>query len=318
MYLAKLSGEKPELALGELKALLELSESRITEVAGDLVVFDVKDEKVLRRLAYTKEVCEYWGNCKKKNLLKFVKENDLPVKKPYCVRADAFELQLKVADEIWKKMDNPSVDLEKPKTLVKVFVRDGEAFIGRHMFSITQKQFSPREPDERPFKKPICMKARLSRALVNMTRIREDESLLDPMCGTGGFLIEAGKLGVEVYGSDFDERMVKGTRKNLNKYKINATVRKMDSRHLTWRKRFDAVVVDLPYGVSTKLFDEDIEKLYEKTLKQIRKVLKKGKLAVVVLPKKHLSVVEKSDFKVLEKYEERVHKSLTRLFLVLQ
>ncbi len=318
MFLAKLSGEKIDLGLGELKAVLELSESRIVEVADKLVVFDVRDKEILKRLALTKEICEYWGKCKKTQVLKFFREVDLPIKPPYCVRSDDYKLQLKIADEVWRKLKKPSVDLENPKTLIKVFIIDDRAFIGRHLFYITQKQFASREPEKRPFKKPICMKARLSRALVNLTRVRKGESILDPMCGTGGFLIEAGMIGAKLFGSDLDKRMVEGTKENLKKYGLYATIRKMDSRKLTWNRRFDAVIVDLPYGRSTKLFNEDLERLYTKTLKNLRKVLKKGRVAVVVIPKRYFHIVRKAGFKILEKYEEKVHANLRRLFLVLQ
>ncbi len=54
-----------------------------------------------------------------------------------------------------------------------------------------------------------------ARALVNIAGARPDATVVDPMCGTGGLLLEAGLVGADVVGGDAQEKMVRGTRRNL-------------------------------------------------------------------------------------------------------
>ncbi len=59
------------------------------------------------------------------------------------------------------------------------------------------------------------MSPKLARCMVNLTGMIAGDIVLDPFCGTGGILIEAGVMGARVVGADIDERMVEGTIKNL-------------------------------------------------------------------------------------------------------
>ena len=55
--------------------------------------------------------------------------------------------------------------------------------------------------------------------------VKKNETLLDPFCGTGGILIEAGILGINIIGSDIDKKLVYGCKENLNFYNINNSAR---------------------------------------------------------------------------------------------
>ncbi len=44
------------------------------------------------------------------------------------------------------------------------------------------------------------MSPKLARCMVNLTGVKENDLVLDPFCGTGGILIEAGIMGARVIG----------------------------------------------------------------------------------------------------------------------
>ena len=111
------------------------------------------------------------------------------------------------------------VDLEAPDwTLRMVFVGGEHEAVG---WGVAQ----PREPStwtersapERPYMKPVSLDPRLARVLVNLGRpgVGPAASICDPLCGTGGVLLEAELVGVPAVGVDLDPEMVAGTTANL-------------------------------------------------------------------------------------------------------
>jgi len=142
--------------------------------------------------------------------------------------------------------------------------------------------------------------------------------LLDPFCGTGGILIEAGLIGIRVIGSDIEDKMVKGCRENLDFYNIkNYELFSSDIGNITDHiSKVDAVVTDLPYGKSTTTKGEDIYKLYERSFKSISHVLRKGGRAVIGLSNKDMLSLGDQYFSLIEKHDFRAHSSLTRFFAV--
>lgn len=74
-----------------------------------------------------------------------------------------------------------------------------------------------RQAPLRPFMKPVSLDPRLARVLVNLLRDRLEAgaAIADPLCGTGGLLIEAALVGVPAVGVDLDPEMVAGARRNV-------------------------------------------------------------------------------------------------------
>jgi tRNA (guanine10-N2)-dimethyltransferase len=138
--------------------------------------------------------------------------------------------------------------------------------------------------------------------------------VLDPFCGTGGILIEADLLGMQAIGSDFDPMMIGGSRQNLP----GADLLLADATRLPFPdKSLDAVITDFPYGQSVCIKKADtMDNLYSDALEQIKRVLKPGHRAVVVTHR-DISDIANRHLTVLQKHDQRVHKSLTRRVLVL-
>ena len=85
--------------------------------------------------------------------------------------------------------------------------------------------FDERAPLKKPFFLPGVLMPRIARAVVNMTQIN-DGIILDPFAGTGGILVEAGLISpaIHVVGCDIQEKMVRGSCKNLRFYGVNFDV----------------------------------------------------------------------------------------------
>jgi tRNA (guanine10-N2)-dimethyltransferase len=145
--------------------------------------------------------------------------------------------------------------------------------------------------------------------------VQPKNRLLDPFCGTGGILIEAIMLGIDAIGSDFDPLMVRGSRQNLKESALliaDAIRLPLDDESV------DAVVTDLPYGQSVSIKkDDSLGQLYDDTLLELRRVLRRGKRAVIVTHK-DISDIAAQHMHVVQQHEQRVHKSLTRRVLVLE
>ena len=124
---------------------------------------------------------------------------------------------------------------------------------------------------------------RMARTLVNIANAQEGEVMLDPFCGTGGILIEAGLLGIHAVGSDFDPLMIMGSRQNS----ADASLILGDATQLPiGDSTIDTVVTDFPYGQSVCIRKTDtMDNLYAGSLDEIRRVLKPGRRAVVVTHK---------------------------------
>jgi len=215
---------------------------------------------------------------------------------------------------------NRKVDLADPDNEIRVLLTNKKIYVGIKKAEIDRKQFEKRKVQHRPFFSPISMHPRIARTLVNLSEIRKNETLLDPFCGTGGILIEAGLIGAKLIGSDIEKKMIEGCKKTLDfyglkKYKLFCC----DIGEIRKQINFvDAIVTDLPYGKSTTTKGEEIEKLYERAFENMSKVLKEKRKAVIGLSNKGRICQGEKYFSLVEKHELRVHKSLTRYFVVYQ
>lgn len=112
----------------------------------------------------------------------------------------------------WKiNLESPDVEL--------VFVLDGiseHIFWGKRLISKHPREgWIKRAATERPFFKPISLDPRLARVALNLVIQESTEIICDPMCGTGGVILEGSILKQKMVGIDLDKQMVSGTNKNL-------------------------------------------------------------------------------------------------------
>ncbi|MHC1605534.1 MAG: DNA methyltransferase [Candidatus Methanofastidiosia archaeon] len=323
-YLFYLNGEYEKLAISEIGALLIAYSIPFTIVESRRQLLLIMCEKmpfeVISRLALTHRVMEYIDTIKPR-VGKLASTKAVHFIKPtsFCVRIkkidkeiNAMEEEKRISEQILSHI-GVKIDLKNPLQEINGFYVGGEIFLGKTIAVFAARDFASRKPQHRPYFHPSSIDPRLARALVNLSGARKD--VLDPFCGTGGILIEAGLMGLHVYGIDIEEKMVDGAMANLFFYSIEGDVRKGDSRHIgtVFNRKFEAVVTDVPYGKSTVVGDS-VDALYKKAFIEISKHLE-GK-AVIVLSRNF--DFESVGFEVVHKFVIRVHRSLERHIYVLK
>lgn len=318
----ELSGEHAELPAAEAVACMNGFINKIIEKNGRMLIVDIFEDKKnklseLKRLAFSHYISKFIFSCSLQELFEKAKGIDIEGE-TFRVRAKKLGTEINT-EKIERTLGaiiaakNKKVNLKSPDAEIRVCVAD-KCFVGERIVEIDRKQYEKRKSNLRPFFSPISLHPRIARAMVNLARIKEGYSLLDPFCGTGGILIEAGLIGLNIIGSDIDEKMVKGTKGNLEfsglrKYRVLKSDIGEIARYI---KKVDAVVTDPPYGRGSSTKKEPVAELYRRAFEILNKVLKKNRYLVIVVPNKEFIDLGKEFFELAECYSIRVHKSLTR------
>ncbi|XRO76484.1 TIGR01177 family methyltransferase [Methanocaldococcus sp. 10A] len=338
-----LNGEHEEIPYGELMALLEIFDynGNIERLKRYVITEDSPAKDVVRRSGYIDEghriVFKYNLEEKSINLADkivndfinsfkdFVANIDYPdigKSKSFAVRVlklhkDVFTKSinsLKIEREIGgiiKLKTDAKVNLTKPDVLVRVVILENTFFVSNVLEMRDREYFQKNRPHLRKYFHPGCMLPKLARAMVNLARIKEEDVVLDPFCGTGGFLIEAGLIGAKLIGCDIDWRMASGTLINLEEYNLLDKVIKVKKLDAKYVKEFlnelniekvDAIVTDPPYGISTAKKGE-----IEKILETLPEVIKENGYFVFAYPKKI-----DLDMELEGLYKVYIHKGLIR------
>ncbi|MEN6610966.1 MAG: methyltransferase domain-containing protein [Methanoregulaceae archaeon] len=311
-----LSGEHPDLPRRELECACTVTDWRKQVAIGECQDFPVTD-----RFAFTHLVMEYLGECGpyRDDVEKLLASLSLESDRPFAGRVKKVEdceitASASGLERLIGSCIRGPVSLSRPEEEYRLVCSEDRCYLGRVIGRIDRGAYNARRPGDRPFFHPGVMMPRTARALVNLALVQPGETLLDPFCGTGGILIEGELLGARTIGMDMDRFMIRGCRKNIG----SSDLVRSDAIQLPLRSRtIDAVVTDLPYGQSVSIRAETMEHLYENSLAEIHRVLKPGKRAVVVTHR-DISVPAGRYFSVLQKHDQRVHKSLTRRILVLE
>lgn len=317
----ELSGENPTLPLAELDCICTVADHR-----KQVAVADCRDPEAAQRLAMTHTILEYLGECRPDfaEFRSLLANLDLSAERPFAGRvkkehAGNTLLVDRCSQQDFERligtMIHGTVDLTSPAEEYRAILSEDRCYFGRVMYTLNRGAYDSRNPGKRAFFHPGVMMPRIARALVNISCAVSGETLLDPFCGTGGILLEAGMLGIHAIGSDFDPVMVHGSRQNFSR----AALLGADAAWLPLHDAsVDAVVTDLPYGQSVSIRREDsMEHLYDRALAEIQRVLRPGRRAVVVTHR-DISGIAEEHMTILQKHDQRVHKSLTRRILVLK
>ena len=332
MLYIEILGNLPEMAQGEVKALLEMASPEFKIIERDYLFLAVKGDKrafpFLDRLGLAHEYGELLFSAESPEELyskaesieweKYIR-GTFKVDRETMVNCshEVEDVERKVGAIVSKR--GFKVNLSSPQTLIRVYCGK-KLWVGVRKKFFEAKEFNERKADKRPFYKPIALPPRVARAMVNLARARKE--VLDPFMGTGGILIEAGLMGLKVYGVDLRRDMVEGARRNLEHYGVKNYVLKQGDatrlRELFPDKTFEAVATDPPYGTSATLGGRRREELYKKALSSIYDVLD-GYLSIAFPAQFNAEIVaERIGFEVLEKYYQRVHSSLDRYFYVMR
>ncbi|MFB6280421.1 MAG: TIGR01177 family methyltransferase [Haloferacaceae archaeon] len=234
-----------------------------------------------------------------------------------------------------------AVDLDDPDHVLRASF-GGDACLVGWQVAESVRDYGDRAPTDRPFFQPGAMDPLDARAVANVAGAGPGRRVLDPMCGTGGLLIEAGLVGALVVGADAQRKMVRGARENLRAYLgtgrdgdggddganrdgpdgragdgpaadargAGAAVEllRADATALPLRDdAVDAVVVDAPYGRQSRVVGGD--DLLAGVLSEARRVAPR---AAVVGDRPLRDAAAAAGWTVEAVHERRVHRSLTR------
>lgn len=315
----ELSGENPTLPFAELACVGTVLDQRL-----QVAVAECPDPAAARRLAMTHGVLEYLGECEPvlpafEDLLR---DLALETREAFAGRAKKVHggcnehnpCSQKEFERMIGTMIAGPVSLKNPAVEFRAILSEDRCYFGKVLFTFDRGSFDERNPGKRDFFHPGVMMPRMARTLVNLAMVQQNDVMLDPFCGTGGILIEAHLLGARAAGSDFDPLMVLGSRQNIPASDLMLA----DATRLPFGDHsVDAVVTDFPYGQSVCIKKSDtMDMLYGDALEEIHRVLKPEKRAVVVTHR-DISPIAAEHFTILQRHDQRVHKSLTRRVLVL-
>jgi tRNA (guanine10-N2)-dimethyltransferase len=324
----ELSGEHETLPAGEVYGCLEAYGWKYV-VRGDydqaLVLDTDADPGVLaRRLALTHHILELIFTCPadEREMIEHAATAGLGIREgqSFVVRVSRVKTYGRITSEFEKKLGaaiwsrGHPVSLSAPDVAFRAILTEDKCIFGRVLYQVDRAAFDGRAPLRKPFFLPGVLMPRISRAVVNMSRIREGW-MLDPFSGTGGTLVEAGLISpaIHVVGCDIQKKMAYGTRKNLRHYGMTYDVIRQDSLRMALRdSSVDAVVTDFPYGQSTPIAAASPEAFYRGALAEMFRVLKRGSYAVVVSKEPMEKLLTDVGFTVLEAHRQRIHRSLTR------
>lgn len=334
------SQEHPELPRAELNAVIECEnlQSEVEVIAEGLVLLkNISQENLdeyyqilTRRLGYTHEVHQI---IKKSNIEDFepdilsidwqdyIDENFAVRLKRFDSQVDTVAIERKAGSLILQKTEDIKVNLSKPKTLVRLVAFQDIIYIAIEKYHLNKKHFEDIKPHKRPFFYPGSMSPKLARCMVNLSRVTEGQLVLDPFCGTGGILIEAGLIGCKVAGSDINWKMKNGTAINLEYCGIkDYRTFHLDVRELKMYEKVAGVVTDPPYGISTSTGDIEGDEIFKEFFRSIYDNMADDAYLCMASP--HYvdlnPMMDEVGFELVEQYSIKMHRSLTRIISVIR
>ena len=230
-----ISGEHPTLPVSEAQAILKAEgyDYRIVEKLPQVLRLEADAncvEPIKLRSGLTRVCCKEIFNCEAKLpkilgnirsevLDEFIGDESFEVRvrrvkavTPELVRVD---LERKLGEQILKTVKTTKVNLSNPQKTFFGVLTDNRFVFGLKTAEIIPKPFFERGPRRKPFFHPTAMQAKLARVMVNLAQPKRGDLVLDPFCGTGGMLVEAGLIGCRVVGFDAKPHMLRGGLQNL-------------------------------------------------------------------------------------------------------
>lgn len=326
-YLFELSGEHPELPLLEAEALLRsCGDSELIESDYFAAIFQSVSLSgdFASRISLSHYLSEHMLSTEIINLGAEIENLDFS-------GIESASISARVAHERRGQTDGRTltkelgeivarstrIDLENPEMRLRVYIGN-RAHLGIQLVAVDRSQYEKRKNRFLPFVSPISIHPRLARGLINLTAKSGRDTMLDPFCGTGAFLIEAAMMHMDAYGSDISPKMIDGSRRNLEHLGLNAHLMQLDVGDIgRMGTRFDCIVTDPPYGRSASTNREPAEALYSRALDAFSEALVEGGRVGIIVP--DMNILDFEDrFRLVTNASLRVHRSLVRNFVVLE
>lgn len=323
----EVTGEHPELARAELEAVLEVVGGEGLAPVAPLV-FTAKvpaggAEEVARRGGMLRRVGTVLSEAPN---FEELSPGALKVEGTFAVRATPLEgapaslRSAEVERKVGGRFKGGRVDLLAPAHTFRVYVGK-RALLTHEVYDREDDDFEERAVKHRPYFKPVSLHPKFARVLVNLTRVHDGETLLDPFCGTGGILIEAGLVGAHPVGIDAEEAAAEGARRNLEHFGVLGAVvhhgLARDAPTLL-ESPITAIATDPPYGRSATTLKTGVRAVMEDSAEGLADALVEGGRLALCVPDLSLAAPLEALLGREITIPQRVHASLTRNYLVLR
>jgi tRNA (guanine10-N2)-dimethyltransferase len=236
------------------------------------------------------------------------------------INTEALEKEL--GKKLLRKVKGTKVDLKSPQKTFLGLLSGGKFLFGLKKVEIRAKSFIKRGAEGKVFTHPAAMTPKLARCMVNLAQPRRGDLVLDPFCGTGTFLLEAGLIGCRVLGFDVLRSMIRGSFRNLFVYDISPEGLAVgDARSLPLCDGMvDCIVTDPPYGTSATTLGLGRREVFEGLFSVAGGLVKKGRRVCLAAPEtvQVEKIGERLGFKHVESHFIYIHRSLTREIAVFQ
>ncbi|MHB8633856.1 MAG: hypothetical protein ACYDBQ_07830 [Thermoplasmatota archaeon] len=338
-YAVLLSGDHATLPAAELSALVAVhapgAHVEVTGLAG--IVTGAHRDPGIGRMALASQWGELWGEVEAgddRGLLDLVagRADGRGSMAVTCERRGlkknpgSMALQREVGAAL--KAKGHKIDLEKPERTLFLWLLDDRVLVGERQGRRDASLYDDRAVERRMHFAPVSLHPARAATLVHLARVplqvgSRPGRLFDPFCGTGGIVLEAALEGYDAWGSDLDAFMVQGTLEALADAApapLHGTAFQADIGEAPRLiDEVDAIVTDMPYGRAATTAGEGTGPLVRRALEAAAALLRPGDRAVVGFAEERLlDAAEAQGFVVRERHVERMHRSLTRHFAVLQ
>lgn len=324
VYLLELAGEDDRFARGEATVAAAGLRQLAPGIAGATAV----DVDRARGLAFTRSISRRLATAKGASIEAVRAAASIPFDRSGTAAVRARDVRGRAG------VDTPAVerdvgsvlvdagfeiDLEAPDHVLRVLAvsADGRVhwYLGWEVVA-PERGFGSRRPPERPFRQPGTLQPQLARALVNLSGIDPGERFLDPMCGPGAMLVEAGLLEAQPLGIDHQARMVRGAIDNYRALgpETPAVEAIQASAHALPVHRADAAAFDAPYGRQSPIGHGTASELVAAALAELRSVVPR---VVAVFDRPIDAIAADAGWRPVDRFERPVHRSLTRYITVL-
>jgi tRNA (guanine10-N2)-dimethyltransferase len=319
VYVLELGGEDDPFAAREAAS----AASGVEPLASGLVLADEIDPERLASLAFTLRASRVLAHTDEtvESAREELADAELDRKGTVAVRARDVRRTADVDTQLAERRlggvltdRGYAVDLDDPDHELRALFADDSCILG-WLAAESERGFGARAPTKKPFFQPGSMSPLLARALANIAGARPGATIVDPMCGTGGVLVEAGLVGARVLGFDAQSKMVHGAATNLDHYLDEdfATAR-ADATRLPLRDdAVDAVIFDAPYGRQSKI-EGELDTVVSGALAEAKRIAAR---AVIVGDRSWIDEARAAGWSVEDTFERRVHRSLVRHIAVL-
>ena len=301
-------------------ALLEAASvtAGLTQVAPGLATARAITTARMSELAFTRVCCRHLGTVDPSVDAATALMQDVPLELtgPVAVRAHRIREQSTADTAAIERAVGTvltgrgcAIDLESPVHTLRVSCGTDRWMVG---WVLTSREggYGRRQPGRRPFFSPGSIDPIEARAAVNIAVGPTPGVMCDPLCGTGGFLIEAAAVGASIIGGDIRPEMVEGTRANIDAMSPTAPlgIYHGDASAIPLASRsVDAIVTDLPYGRQSPIAAATQGALVDAVLPELARIARR---AVLICDRR----IESPDgsLRLQAHLARRVHRSLTR------